>query len=107
MKPVCSLIASLIIGFGIRESQSSYVVVDSTLCQKYQAEPGKQEWITVIECISVDGSSIPPIVIFKGENLMTSWMPQPAPKVDTFHVIQKDEQVMNMEKNDCNCLMLQ
>ena len=79
-KLVCSLIASLIIGFGIGESQSSYVVVNSTLRQKYQAEPGKQEWITVIECISADGSSIPPIVIFKGENLMTSWMPQPAPK---------------------------
>jgi hypothetical protein len=80
MKPVCSLIASLIIGFGIGESQSSYVVVDSTLRRKYQAEPGKQEWITVIECISADGSSIPPMVIFKGENLMTSWMPRTPPK---------------------------
>src|SRR5271170_1284879 len=45
-----------------------------------QAEPGRQEWITVIECICADGSIILPMVIFKGKNLMTSCIPQPAPK---------------------------
>jgi hypothetical protein len=51
------------------------VVVDSHLHRKYQAEPGRQEWVTVVECICVDGNLIPPLVIFKGEDLMTSWIP--------------------------------
>jgi len=55
------------------------VVVDSTLRRKYQAQPGRQEWITVIECICANGSSIPPMIIFKGNSLMTSWIPQTAP----------------------------
>lgn len=40
----------------------------------YQAEPGRCEWVTVVECISADGSTIPPLVIFKGENLQTAWI---------------------------------
>jgi hypothetical protein len=63
------------IGFAIGTSQSSFVVVDSCLCWKYQAEPGHQEWVTVVECICANGGLIPPLVIFKGENLLTSWIP--------------------------------
>lgn len=62
------------------ESQTSYVVVDSSLRRKYQAQPGRQEWITAIECICADGSSIPPMIIFKGKSLMTSWIPPSSPK---------------------------
>lgn len=68
------------IGFAVGESQASYVVVDSSLRRKYQAEPGRQEWITVIECICADGSVIPPMVIFKGKRLMSSWLPVTPPK---------------------------
>jgi len=51
-------------------------VVDSRLRKKFQAQPGRQEWITVVECICIDGTTIPPLVIFKGENLMSSWIPR-------------------------------
>jgi DDE superfamily endonuclease/Tc5 transposase DNA-binding domain len=44
-----------------------------------EAQPGRQEWVTVIECICANGSSIPPMIIFKGKSLMTSWIPQTAP----------------------------
>src|SRR2546423_55894 len=64
------------VGFGIRTGQTSYVVVDSRLRRKYQAEPGRQEWVTALECICADGNVIPPLVIFKGENLLTSWIPR-------------------------------
>jgi len=64
------LIISLTVGFAIGESQSSYVVVDSTIRRKYQAQPGRQEWITVVECICADGSTIRPRIIFKGKSLM-------------------------------------
>jgi len=49
--------------------------VDSQLRRKYQAEPGRQEWVTAVECISADGHVITPLIIFKGENLMNSWIP--------------------------------
>ena len=80
MKRVRQLVISLTIGFPVGESQSSYVVVDSTLRQKYQAQPGRQEWITAIECICADRSTIPPMIIFKGQSLMSSWIPRTAPR---------------------------
>jgi hypothetical protein len=49
--------------------------MDSQLRRKYQAEPGRQEWITAVECISADGHTIIPLIIFKGDNLMSSWIP--------------------------------
>jgi hypothetical protein len=75
MKLVSAMLILLIIGFAIGTSQTSYVVVDSRLRRKYQAEPGRQEWVTAVECICTDGSAIPPLIIFKGENLLTSWIP--------------------------------
>jgi hypothetical protein len=51
------------------------VVVDAHLRKKYQAQPGRQEWITAIECICVDGTAIDPCIIFKGKNLLNGWIP--------------------------------
>ena len=62
-------------GFGIGKRKALRVVVDTTVKQNYQAEPGRQEWVTVMECICADGSSIPPLIIFKGENVSESWIP--------------------------------
>jgi len=65
-------------GFSIGEIKGAQVVVNKTLMAKYLAHPGRQEWVTVVECISADGSSIPPLVIFKGKNVSSSWIPQKA-----------------------------
>jgi hypothetical protein len=59
--------------------QGANVIVDSSLSTTYEAQPGRQEWVTVIECISATGEKIPPLVIFKGKNLLTTWLPQPLP----------------------------
>jgi hypothetical protein len=59
-------------GFPIGTIQKARVIVDSSIKMKYQAQPGRQEWVTAVECICADGSSIPPLMIFKGENLMSS-----------------------------------
>ena len=64
------------IGFSIGTGQSAYIVVDSRLRKKYQAEPGRQEWVTAVECVSADGQVIPPFIIFKGDNFMMSWVPK-------------------------------
>jgi hypothetical protein len=55
------------------------VVIDSTLNHSYAAQPGRQEWVTVIECISAAGGKIEPYIIFKGENLVSSWLPKELP----------------------------
>ena len=67
MKQVTRILFGLIIGFVIGTAQTSYVIVDSQLRRKYRAQPGRQEWITVVECVRTDGTSIPPLVIFKRE----------------------------------------
>src|SRR5579871_6832382 len=62
-------------GFRIGKRKALCVVVDTNVRQNYQAEPGRQEWVTVMECICTDGTSIPPLIIFKGENISNSWIP--------------------------------
>jgi hypothetical protein len=60
--------------------QTSKLVIDVTVCDAYEAQPGRQEWVTVIECISATGEKIPPYIIFKGQNLMSNWLPKLMPK---------------------------
>jgi len=62
-------------GFALGKGKAMQVVIDTEVGQKYEAEPGRQEWITVMECICADGSSITPMIIFKGENISKSWIP--------------------------------
>ena len=46
-----------------------------TIRPKFQAKPGRQEWVVVVECLCDEGRSIPPLIIFKGENLSHQWIP--------------------------------
>lgn len=63
-------------GFAVGEGQTSYVVVDSRLRKRYQASPGRQEWVTALECVSAVGEAIPPFIIFKGETFQSTWIPK-------------------------------
>ena len=65
-------------GNSIGAIKGAHVVIDKTLQTKYQAHPGRQEWVTVTECISADGQSIAPFIIFKGKNVLSSWVPKEA-----------------------------
>jgi hypothetical protein len=56
------------------------VVVDTSVSNAYEVQPGRQEWLTVIECVSAMGEKIPPYIIFKVKNLMTNWFPEYHPK---------------------------
>ena len=62
-------------GFAIGKGKAMRSVIDTEVGSKYEAEPGQQEWVTVMECVCADGSSIPPIIIFKRENICKSWIP--------------------------------
>ena len=61
--------------FSIGESEVSRRIIDVRIWQLYQAKPGRQEWISSEECICADGTSIPPLIIFKVENLSHQWIP--------------------------------
>jgi len=65
-------------GFAIRAVQRSYVVVNKELKTRYRAQPGRQEWASVMECICADGESISRFLILKGEKVMSSWIPTTA-----------------------------
>jgi hypothetical protein len=62
-------------GFSIGKINATHVIINKRLRTKYQAQPGRQEWVSVVECICADGTSIPPLVIYWGENLSTTWVP--------------------------------
>jgi len=61
-------------GFEIGTSQCSHVVVDTTLRTRYKLEPGRQEWVTAVECICGDGSALLPLVIFQADSISNSWI---------------------------------
>ena len=62
-------------GFAIGEKEAGKVIINAEVRQKFQAKPGRQEWVTVVECICADGTVVPPLVIFKAENLSIQWIP--------------------------------
>src|SRR5271170_7723293 len=62
-------------GFAIGEKEAGRCIINANIRQKFQAKPGRQEWVTVVECICADGSIIPPLVIFKAKNLSRQWIP--------------------------------
>jgi len=59
-------------GFPIGTIQNACVIVDKTVRMKYQAQPGRQEWVTAVECVCADGTAIPPLIIFKGEDVLNT-----------------------------------
>ena len=62
-------------GFAIGEKEAGRCIINAEVRQKFQAKPGRQEWVSVVECICADGSVVPPLVIFRGENLSRQWIP--------------------------------
>ena len=73
-------------GFGVGESQTTKVLVPLDRKQKYKVVAGKQEWVTVIECINAAGGALTPMIIFKGKNLNSGWLPPQTPKDWHFEV---------------------
>jgi hypothetical protein len=61
-------------GFAIGSNLGACVIINSQIRSQFQAQPGRQEWVTVIECICGDGSVIDPLVIFRGIDLNTEWL---------------------------------
>ena len=56
-------------GFAIGSSQSNRVIIDNTLRTRYMVETGRQEWVSIVECICGDGTALSPLVIFKAKTI--------------------------------------
>ena len=56
-------------GFSIGEKEAERCIINAQIHQKFQAKPECQEWIIMMKCICVDENIIPPLVIFRAENL--------------------------------------
>ena len=66
-------------GFSIGSSRKSVVLLDQFDKRREKKQPGRQEWITSLKCISASGVTLPPCLIFKGENLNSGWIPDETP----------------------------
>lgn len=63
-------------GFTIGESQSSRALVNLREKSSWKVIQGRQEWVTAIECISVAGTALPPLLIFKAKHTNSAWIPE-------------------------------
>jgi DDE superfamily endonuclease len=67
-------------GFILGDGEKRYVIIDRRLGASQIAKGKKGEFLTVIECVSATGTSIPPMVIYKGEYLQGHWFDSNAPR---------------------------
>jgi hypothetical protein len=66
-------------GFSIGTIEASKVIINKYIRERYRAQPGRQGWVTSVECICADGTYVPPLIIFRAENKSTSWIPNNFP----------------------------
>ena len=66
-------------GFAIGTSSTSRVLINRRDKEVFKRIPGRQEWITAIECISALGVVLPPLLIFKAKYTNTGWIPTSTP----------------------------
>lgn len=51
-----------------------------TLRTHYKTHPGRQEWVSLVECIYADGRAIPPLLIFKADKVNSNWITPEIPE---------------------------
>ena len=64
--------AGIMEGLGV----NGLVVGASELRAAHMKEPNRGSWMTFIECISANGNSVDPIVIFRGKTIQQQWFPE-------------------------------
>lgn len=66
-------------GFAIGEIEATKRIINANIRQQFQAKPGRQEWVTSVECICADGTSISPLIIFRGKSIQPQYLPPNCP----------------------------
>ena len=62
-------------GFQMGQHSGDYTVFDALLGPPLAPSTGITQWVTIIECITADGTSLKPYVIFMGQEPETGWWP--------------------------------
>jgi hypothetical protein len=62
-------------GFHMGQISSEYCLFDAKLGPPIAPSTGNTKWVTVIECINAAGGSLPPYIIFMGQEPETHWWP--------------------------------
>src|SRR5271169_3398611 len=55
--------------------QNAHNVIAPTDQALQLVSPETREWISIIESVSAGGTSTRPVIIFKGQNIQTTWFP--------------------------------
>jgi len=61
-------------GFAMGIADSSKVLVRRTEAQAFSVQAGNQDWVSLIECVSFNGTTLPPYFIFKGKLIQEAWL---------------------------------
>lgn len=61
-------------GFSKGIGDNAKVLIPVTEEEAFSIQPGNREWVSVIECIGLNGYSLPPFVIFQGQRIQQSWI---------------------------------
>ena len=59
-------------GIAISVCNNTRVLASTYKRKAYVKSPENREWITIVECVSADGRTLRPLVIFKGQRVLTS-----------------------------------
>lgn len=86
-------------GFSIGTMESTRIIVDLMLRAKLQARPGRQECVSIVECICVDGTVLPPLRIFGGRMSFKVVFQTESLMDGSFQQIQIVEQVILMDQS--------
>ena len=62
-------------GIALGVCNNSRVIGNAHKSKTYIKSPENREWVSIIECISATGAKLRPVVVFKGQNLQSTWLP--------------------------------
>jgi hypothetical protein len=66
-------------GTAMGRCTNSMVVAPASKKRTFAKAPSNRDWVIVIETVSATGTSIKPMVIFKGTAVQTTWFPSNPP----------------------------
>jgi hypothetical protein len=56
------------------QSNALRIIINKNI-EQFQIPPGCERWVTCMECVHVDGTSVPLLIIFNSENVVNQWIP--------------------------------
>jgi hypothetical protein len=66
-------------GFSIGQIQNGTIITAADDVEAFEVMPGNRDWVSIIECISMERGHIDPMVIFKGIQPLDSFPPHSIP----------------------------